>query len=490
MTATSPILPADVVRIALEAVYVTPNQTLWDEYGRGRRVAWLASTLLVSRAWYIAGQQALYHRIQIVTQNERTNSLLIRTLSHKPHIAQMVKVLHILSLAGSVYWCCKSRGIELPKPSIPLFTRKGRKAWRVKWEHKKLVRMLGLYTSVTELSLEPPDLTLVTNVLDSTKVCMERLSIRRAHGVSHDQWDRLARSTLWHNLRSIQLLAAYPVRGDAFSDGIYGLDVAFLSAEPFTRLEMLEIVGHLHAENLLSVLDVVRPTLTTLQCDQTDDISEMWLGPISARLRNLVLSVPPFTPLANLRLFTQLDHLTIILRPETSQSPNGVALMSLRSLPPLISVFELHIPKRFNPWCAASEVALVLQAFDIGMLPNLRQIIVSVDIGLLHELLTWTPAAFLLDGATKRRSLEFRLDIRFKLYSSDLYKVDCFSRARHELDKARELERAKREERRGSPGIGDRVLDGLVATAVHAYQCLCCVMYVSCCCCFLAQIFE
>ena len=173
MTATSPTLPADVVRLALEAVYITPDYTLWDEYGRGRRVAWFASTLQVSRTWYIAGQQALYHRIQIVTQNERTNSLLIRTLSHKPHIAKMVKVLHVRSLEVCMGGWCTGHRIQLPKPNIPLVTRKGRKAWRKKREHKKLVQLLGLCTSVIELSLEPPDLTPLTHMLDSSGVSIE-----------------------------------------------------------------------------------------------------------------------------------------------------------------------------------------------------------------------------------------------------------------------------------------------------------------------------
>jgi len=216
----------------------------------------------------------------------------------------------------------------------------------------------------------------------------------------------------------------------------------------------------------------------------------MWLGPSSERLRKVVLSVSPFEPLADLSLFTRLDHLTVTLRPETSRRRNSVPLISIQSLPSFISVFELHIPGRFNPWCAASDVAQVLQAFDIGMLPNLRQIVVSVDIGVLRGLSPWTPAAFLLAGAAKRRGLEFRLDVQFKLRKRDLYKVDCFSRARHEVDNSREVEQAMKVERSGPPGVGDRMLVGLLTTAAHAYQCLCCMMYVSCCCCFLAHLFE
>jgi len=487
MTATSPTLPTDVVRLVLEAAYITPDHTLWDEYGRGRRVAWFASMLQVSRTWYIAGQQALYHRIQIITQNERNTALLIRILSHKPHIAKMVKVLHVRSLDVCMGGWCTGHRIQFPKPSIPLVTRKGRKAWRRQREHRTLVQLLGLCTNVTELSVEPPDIRPLIHILDSTRMSLERLSIGRAHDVPYDEWERLSRSMLWHNLRSIQLLATYLDHDNTFQDAIYGFDEAFLSTEPFTRLERLEIVGFVHGENLRSIIEIVRPTLTTLQCNQITDISSMWLGPTSASLRNLVLSVPPFTPLANLSLFTRLDHLTVILRPDTGQRRNSVALISPQKLPPFISVFDLHIPEQFNPWRAASDVAQVLRAFNIGLLPNLRQIVVSADVGVLCELSTWTPAAFLLAGATKRRGLELRLDIRFKLHNHDLYKMDCFSRARHELDKAREVERAKKAELRGPPGVSDRVLDGLLTTAAHAYQYLCCVMYVSCCCCFLAQ---
>jgi len=70
MLATHPAHPTEVVRLALEAAYLTPDTTLWDDYGRGLRVARFASTLLVSLACYIAGRQALYHRIQVVAQSE------------------------------------------------------------------------------------------------------------------------------------------------------------------------------------------------------------------------------------------------------------------------------------------------------------------------------------------------------------------------------------------------------------------------------------
>ena len=381
MGTTSPTLPADVVRIALEAAYLIPDHTLWDEYGRGRRVAWFASTLQVSRTWYIAGQQALYHRIQMVTQKERPTALLIRTLRQKPHIAQMVKVLGIHSLAYRQQRRCTKGAIVLPKPSIPFITSKGRKYWRKQRQNKTLAQLLGLCVGLTELRLDQPDLTLLARLLDSMKASLERLSIGRAHEVSHDQWELLAKSTVWRNLHSIQLLATYPDWGKTFHDGIYGLDLAFLSGNPFVRLEKLEIVGYVHAETLRTIIDVVRPTLTTLQCDQTNDISAMCISPTSERLQSLVLSVSPFWPLADLSLFTRLEHLTLILCPELYHGRSRVGLRLSRNLPFFISVFELHITKwysRFDPWCIASALAQVLRAFEIGILLNLRRIVVSV----------------------------------------------------------------------------------------------------------------
>jgi len=100
MLATHSALPTEVVRLVLEAAYLTPDTTLWDDYGRVLRVAWFASTLRVSRAWYIAGRQALYQRIQVVAQNERTNALLSRTLFRNPPIAQLVKTLHVQTSAN------------------------------------------------------------------------------------------------------------------------------------------------------------------------------------------------------------------------------------------------------------------------------------------------------------------------------------------------------------------------------------------------------
>ena len=255
MVATHPTLPTEVVRLALEAAYLTPDTSLWDDYGRGLRVAWFASTLRVSRTWYAAGRQALYQRIQVIAQNEQSNTLFTRTLSRNPHIAQLVKTLHVQTSANC-QWRCRRRGV-FPTPSIPLITEKGRGKWRRQQQDKKLAQLLGLCVGMTELSVEEPDLDLVISVLDSMGINLDRLVIKRAQDVHRHQWERLARSTFWHNLRSIQLLATCLDHENTFHDAIYGLHDAFLSAEPFTRLERLEIVGYVHAESLRSIIDAV-----------------------------------------------------------------------------------------------------------------------------------------------------------------------------------------------------------------------------------------
>ena len=256
MVATHPTLPTEVVRLALEAAYLTPDTSLWDDYGRELRVAWFAGTLQVSRTWYSAGRQALYYHIQVVTQNEQSNALLARTLSQKPHVAQLVKMLHVQT-STNCQWRCRKRITMFPTPSIPIVTRKGRKKWRRQQHDKKLAQLLGLCVGLTELSVEEPDLALAVSVLDSMEINLYRLVIKRAHDVHYHQWERLARSTFWHNLRSIQLLATCLDHENTFHDAIYGLHDAFLSAEPFTRLERLEIVGYVHAESLRSIIDAV-----------------------------------------------------------------------------------------------------------------------------------------------------------------------------------------------------------------------------------------
>jgi len=72
-----PTLPIEVLHIVLGATYLSPDHTLWPAYARRKRFAWFASTLHVSRAWCIAGRHALYHRIEIEPQDERTITLLI-----------------------------------------------------------------------------------------------------------------------------------------------------------------------------------------------------------------------------------------------------------------------------------------------------------------------------------------------------------------------------------------------------------------------------
>ena len=485
MVTTGPILPADVVRLILEAAHITPDHTLWDEYGLRRRVAWFASTLRVSRTWYIAGQKALYHRIKIVADEERSNDLLIRTLTRRPHIAQMVKALHIQSPYGRLRHCRKGipqlgrLGQLSVITSIPFATQLGRRDLRAKRQQKKPVQLLRLCTGVTELSLEKPDLTLLTPILDSIRASIERLTIVGAHAVSSDQWESMSQSTFWRNLRSIQLLAVDPVYGTSVYSTIGGLDLAFIGAGPFTCLEKLEIVGYVPATALQRIVDIVRPTLTTLQIDQTREMVEMCLSPTSVRLRNTGLSVPPVMRLVDLSLFARLEHLTFTMRPKIIGRRINAAFRLFHSLPSSISVFELLITDRFNPWRAASDIALILHAFNIGTLPNLRRIIASIEIQELNELGKWTTAAFLLTGVAKRHSLEFRLDVRFKPQERDAYRFNCFARARHELEKARAVKRAELDKRNGPPGPGVCILSGLLLTATLAYFCLCCL------CCFL-----
>jgi len=276
MVTTSPTLPADVVRLVLEAVHVTHDYTLWDEYGHRARVAWFASMMRVSRMCYIASQQALYHRVKIVARNERSNDLLIRTLIRKPHIAQMVKALYIQSPHDRVRYC-KVGSHRRPSFSmlyiIPFATHDWRKDWHAKRQQGKSVQLLRLCTAVTELSLEQPDLMLLTPVLDSTRVSMDRLTIVGIQDVTFHEWESLSQATFWRNLRSIQLLAVDPGDGSSLHKTIYNLDIAFLGFRPFTRLEELQIVGYVEPVVLRRIVDIVRPTLTTLQCDQTNDIS-------------------------------------------------------------------------------------------------------------------------------------------------------------------------------------------------------------------------
>jgi len=474
MVTTSPTLPADVVRLILEAVHVTHDYTLWDEYGHRARVAWFASMIRMSRMCYIAGQEALYHRIKIVARNERSNDLLIRTWIRKPHIAQMVKALYIQSPHDRVRYCkvdSHRRSLFPIIHSIPFATHDWRKDWHATWQQKKSVQLLRLCTAVTELSLEQPDLALLTPLLDSTRFSIDRLTIVGIQDVTFHQWESLSQATFWRNLRSIRLLAVDPEDGSSLHNTSYNLDIAFLGVRPFTRLKELRIVGYVEPLVLRRIVNVVRPTLTTLQCDQTNDISAMCISLTSATLRSLVLSVSPFWPLADLSLFTRLEHLTLILCPELYHGRSRVGLRLSRNLPSSISVFELHIHEWYNhldPWRTASALAQVLRAFDIGILPNLRCIVVSVKLWALNELGSWAPAAFLLTGAAKRRGLEFRLDIRFTPQYGDAYRFDCFARARLEPTKAGELEQAELDKCRGPPVPGVRVL-GLLSTVTLAY---------------------
>ena len=107
----------------------------------------------------------------------------------------------------------------------------------------------------------------------------------------------------------------------------------------------------------------------------------MCIIPTSATLRSLVLSVSLFWPLADLSLFIRLEHLTLILCSDLYHGRSHVGLRLSHNLPSSISIFKLHIHEWYNhldPWRTASALAQVLRAFEIGILLNLRRIVVSV----------------------------------------------------------------------------------------------------------------
>ena len=435
-------LPIDVMRVVLEAAHVNPDHTLWDEHGRRRRAAWFADTLRVSRTWYIAGQQSLYYRVEIVSQPDYSVVLLVRTLLQKPHLARMIKVLHLQNTATTKRM---EESTESLVPSIPFITETGRRTRRKKKE-KILPRLLGLCTSLTDLCLDRLDLTELTPVLESIGFSLERIEIRRTHELTDTQWESLVRSEFWRNQRAIRFHATNPTMGRRTHEEIDGLDTSFLGTDDvkciggFTRLQELEIIGFTKAENLWAMLCVVQPTLTALRCDQAENGSNLWLAPVATTLQTLDISIRPFTPLVDLSLLTRLEHLTVRILPGTRRRPTHTPCFTPPCITLLITVFELHVSERFDPWMAAVYIREVLQAFDFGVLPNLACIAVTSLMNAPGQLNDWMPAAYLLAEIVQRRGLKFRLNVRYEMHHPDMHKIDCFVRERQEPEPFRQEE--------------------------------------------------
>jgi len=446
-----PTLPIEVLHIILDATYLSPDHTLWPAYARRKRFAWFASTLRVSRAWYIAGRHALYHRIEIDPQDERTITLLIRTLTRRPLIAQMVKVLHVECTAHQSRDVCTSL---IPMSSYLYTTEWGRKAQRKNRRNKKLSPLLQFCVGLTQLRIDQPNFTDCMHALNRMSANLERPEIYNADWVTRAQWEHLAQSSFYHNLRSLRFDAGNPDNGSYWHCNLFALEAAFPSVGVFTRLEELEIVGCVELEQLNTILHIAGPTLKTLRCDQLDAQGESGLNIVAGTLHVLVLSVWYLTPIGDLTMFTRLDHLTIdlayaILSTQWSRS------IIFRGLPPHISTFKLQIPELFEPWHAAAYVREVLRAFDLGFLPNLNKLVVSAILNSPQELHEWTPTALLLHGTVQRRGLVFRLDVRLDLRHPSMFNVDCFSRACVKQDNARHIEWRRMAQRRG---LGEVVL--------------------------------
>jgi len=447
MCAVRSLFPVDVVRLILEAAYLNPDQTLWDEYGRRNRTAWFASTLSVARSWYSSGQRALYHRIEVATQDERTVDLLFRTLCRKPHVAQMVKILHIQSNIRPSRPLSTRSAFQFTSPGIPIVTKKGRAAWRRKRQYGKMARILGICTDLNVLRVEQPDLDVLRCATEILSRSLERVEIHRAHEVRRDQWQHLAQSKFWRNLRCIHFDATSPAWRLPLHGTIFSLDSAFIGVETTWRLEHLAIGAFATTNDIHAILHVVGPTIKTLHCAQTERASSTWLPLVSAKLQTLVLSIWSHWHLADLSMLNQLDHLTIMVLTAYKQRPGDVPRFPLPCLPQSISTFELRVSDRLDPWCAAAHVADITRAFNLKAVPRLTLIVVTVLLRELQQLNEWLPVAFLASDVVKRRGLEFRVDIRFELHRPDLLQVDLFSRLRHQREKEKQEEQRKSTQR-------------------------------------------
>jgi len=283
---------------------------------------------------------------------------------------------------------------------------------------------------------------------------LERLEINDADWMVRAQWEHLAQSPFFHNLRSLRFDTGNPDNGSYWHCNIFTLDAAFFSVGAFARLEELEIVGCVELEQLNTILRIAGPTLKTLRCDQLDTQEQSGLNIVAGTLYVLVLSVWYLTPIGDLTMFTRLDHLTIDLAYAILSAPWSRSIL-FHGLPPHISTFKLQIPELFEPWHAAAYLREVLRAFDSGFLPNLNALVISAILNSPQELQEWTPTALLLHRTVQRRGLVFRLDVRLDLRHPSMLNVDCFSRACGKQDNAKHIEWRRMAQRRG---LGEVVL--------------------------------
>ena len=487
-------LPADVLVTILGFACVRQEPSAASQYTFKRRRAWFASTLLVGRAWYAAGQPILYRRIFVSFQDDWQFDSLLRTLTTPNRAAEgrtLARNIHELHIRNLRHESTPEYHNIFPVPGIPIVTQKGRRGWRRKRQYDKLRCLLGMCSALKRLDVYAIHISKLAPALENLWVKHRRLEYLGLHDVTlklYKLWSHLAQFEFWSHLLA---LAIHAPQSHWKIENVQQQLGDFHSALKGGHLVSLKIYAHIHAMALQDILRPVQLTLRTLICNEPiqfffDKLNAGIFGSVAETLTSLTLTLESPGALANINSITGLIHLKLVLKPNKRRVSRRRPI-SVRAFPPNVQTIEWRANAGVDPWILAERVRDTLRAQD-HRLVGLHSITVTATLQPSRELGLWTILAALLHGVTETRPrVQLSVDLLLDLNHFDLPRFDCFAR-QIMLRNQQKLEDWKLKVQRRDldwTRILYRGLEvgGSVIGCIHRGTC--CALYLGCCCCLL-----
>ncbi|KAH7100465.1 hypothetical protein BKA62DRAFT_706396 [Auriculariales sp. MPI-PUGE-AT-0066] len=492
-------IPVEIIQHILEDVWLVPDDSLWSLPGLIGRRRWLASTLLVSHDWRLAGLPVLYHHVEIAPSSERALKLFLHTISKRRHIAHLVKELRLVAwplfpgeTSGRQRRPCIMFGNPFPTPRIPF--RATKRERRIKNHAQLLSDILKHCEDLVVLHLHSEQVNYLVGLVPALCALAPRLRELKVVGCRSGEIQLVESCGPWLQLRSLNLDDA------GFLCQRMGYDLLLPSTFPL--LETLEIPRVCSEIWMRLVLHCTRGTLRILRClvvlTNATTVPCDWITSTEHGLVELSVAIDSNAPLPDFSRVRVMKHLKVELSAQTIRNlPHQVQVPSLpasystfeslvptASCPPTVETFEWVAKDRLDhawPWSTAQRVYATLVAFDSGGMPHLREVVLHLSVGKPSSLRRWTIIAFVLREAAIRRGVRFRFDVSIRAAQEE-DDFDCF--AQNERARVRQPKVMPTK----SPGMLMCVATGFVATFNCLFGCVLCVGYLTCCCCFTAQL--
>ena len=504
-----PHLPADVLVPILQFAYAWPESATAGQRTFTTRRAWIASTLLIGRAWYAAGQPLLYRRVTVYFHSKWQVNSLLRTLNSPNRVAvgTVAQNIRELRIIKNPYEEMRHDDDIFPVPMIPFVTKRGQRWWTRTLQYGKLRRLLAQCSALRHLALHHihiPKLAPAIEKLWTLHHRLDRIEVHDMNWLPDVHWSLFTQHHFWSHLSALTFhVRSLPVVDEPGQ--LRDLDLA-IERGCLRRLESLDVGNDVRPMVLQKALGMAQSTLRTLICDQPTRISldmsdEAIFSPVATTLTSLTLTLSAYATLIDLSSsMTALIRLTLILtssgapsvRSGSQQPPLGRPL-SVHVFPQTLHTIEWRAKAGVDPWMLAERVRDTVRALDHDRLTGLRSITVTATLRMLRQVGLWTILAALLHGITQTQpGVQLRVDLLLDLNHFELQRFDCFARQmdpgnRHRLEGWKQ----KLEQRdEGWKRVLHRGLEIGGTTIACLRGSVCCILYMGCFCCVFGHYFT